>query len=115
MRKGYNEFYHSFNLNFVVFKEDYVSVLGYEIYSHGENILKGVTRSTIKALMRKNLFRHGISGWRGDTDTEQSIGSDTMDEYNDCIEKADQIISGLFPKMLSKKNLIIPQNDNSTT
>lgn len=108
MKKGYNEYYHNFTMQFTAFKEDYIGCLAYILLLDGVDSLNDITRRQVKEIMKKNLYWYGVSGWRGSTDTEQSLGPDDIEQYNLCLERAEEIITKLFPKIFSKE--ILNQN-----
>jgi hypothetical protein len=93
----------SYQVRFNVGKYYFVSELAYHTFSKRIDI-DSLNDTDGLSVVLLSLVKYGISGWRGATDTEQSMGDqDVMVEYNSYYEKAEIWMDKYLPQIKNER------------
>lgn len=91
----------SYKVNFNIDRAYFVGAIAYHIYEQRNDINKMLPADGLLVVLN-SLRRYGYKGWRGATDTDQSIGTDTIDEYNDCYTASELWMNENFPMIKNR-------------
>lgn len=89
----------TFRATLTLTKAYLVKALAWEVFTDRKPSFDSLSIIDALVIGIQHLYRYGRSGWQGSTDTEQTIGTDTDDEYNRLYDKAEEYVSTNFPQL----------------
>lgn len=79
-------------------KRFFIKAIAWELYANeiSTDLLKVESAATI---VTRHAILYGQSGWNGNTDISQTIGSDTADDFNSSWEQAKEFVEANLPEL----------------